>query len=113
MRRTRQQLGRALMELVLRKRYARITVQNILDQADVGRSTFYAHFRDKEDLLLGNFERMLAVVVRHSDSGMAGHDQALPQTLAFFRHAGDHHRLYRALSKGARQSSCSRGPTSS
>ena len=46
-RRTRQILGNALVELMLEKRYADITVQDILDRADVGRSTFYTHYTDK------------------------------------------------------------------
>lgn len=51
-RRTRAQLHRALIELMLERDYARISVRDILDRADVGRSTFYTHFRDKDDLLL-------------------------------------------------------------
>ncbi|MEM6707029.1 MAG: TetR/AcrR family transcriptional regulator, partial [Acidobacteriota bacterium] len=51
--RTKRLLRQALMELVREKDYARITVQDILDRADVGRSTFYTHYRDKDDLLLG------------------------------------------------------------
>ncbi len=51
-RRTREALHRALIELMLTRDYRRITVQDVLDRADVGRSTFYAHYRDKDDLLL-------------------------------------------------------------
>jgi len=41
--RTRRSLHRALMSLILRKDYEVVTVQDIVDEADVGRSTFYAH----------------------------------------------------------------------
>ena len=50
--RSRDLMFRALADLVLEKNYDQITVQDILDRADVGRSTFYAHFRGKDDLLL-------------------------------------------------------------
>src|SRR6202012_5392571 len=50
-RRTRDLLHRALLDLIAEKGYPHITVQDILDRADVGRSTFYTHYRDKEDLL--------------------------------------------------------------
>ncbi|MBO0803611.1 MAG: TetR/AcrR family transcriptional regulator [Nocardiopsaceae bacterium] len=53
-RRTRALLHQALIELILEKGYGRITVQDILDRADVGRSTFYSHYRDKDALLLDN-----------------------------------------------------------
>ena len=52
-RKTRKALRDALVELTLEKGYAAVTVGDIADRADVGRTTFYAHFTDKEDLLLG------------------------------------------------------------
>lgn len=50
--RTRQLIHEAMMALILEKGYEKITIQDILDRANIGRSTFYAHYRDKEDLLL-------------------------------------------------------------
>jgi AcrR family transcriptional regulator len=58
--RTKRLLTEALMELVRERDYDDITVQDILDRADIGRSTFYAHFRNKDQLLLGDFGRGLA-----------------------------------------------------
>ena len=49
--RTRRAVERAFIELVGEKGYTGLTVQEILDRADVGRSTFYTHFHSKEDLL--------------------------------------------------------------
>ncbi|MGD0123562.1 MAG: TetR/AcrR family transcriptional regulator [Candidatus Limnocylindrales bacterium] len=57
-RRTRQLLRDALVELTLERGYDRVTIQDILDRADVGRSTFYAHYRDKDDLLVSEFEAL-------------------------------------------------------
>jgi AcrR family transcriptional regulator len=55
-RRTRELLRNALTSLILEKGYEHVTVQDICDRADVGRSTFYAHFRDKQELLLSGFD---------------------------------------------------------
>lgn len=51
-RRTRDLLHRALIELMIERGYERVTVTDVIDRADVGRSTFYAHYRDKDDLLV-------------------------------------------------------------
>src|SRR5215212_11646165 len=49
--RTRALLHDALVSLVHEKSYDDIVVKEILARADVGRSTFYAHYRDKDELL--------------------------------------------------------------
>jgi len=51
-RRTCKSLHEALISLLLEKNYDEITVQEILDRTDVGRSTFYAHFEGKDELLV-------------------------------------------------------------
>jgi len=50
-RRTRQALQQALEALMAEKSFAAITVHDIAERAGVNRVTFYAHFRDKYDLL--------------------------------------------------------------
>jgi AcrR family transcriptional regulator len=98
-RRTRQMLGRALVELMAEKRYDSITVQEIIDRADVGRSTFYAHFRDKEDLFVGEFESLLAELNHEVEHQTPGGGSLVP-SLGLFRHVQSHRYLYRALVRG-------------
>ena len=52
-RKTRQILRDTLLKLLKQKRYEDISVQDIIAQADVARSTFYVHYVDKDDLLTG------------------------------------------------------------
>jgi len=84
---------------MLEKRYDQITVQEIVDRADVGRSTFYANFRDKEAVLVGEFEQVLDLVHRQQGSTGTGGAVLLP-SLALFRHVRDQDALYRALVRG-------------
>ncbi|MFI7440719.1 TetR/AcrR family transcriptional regulator [Nonomuraea indica] len=95
-RRTRELLRRALVELILERGYDRITVQHIIDRADVGRSTFYAHYTDKDDLLLGNLEELAAAFEEHLERHFASRAEPNP-VLAAFEHADRQRDLYRAL----------------
>jgi AcrR family transcriptional regulator len=61
-RRSRDLLFQALIALIREKGYDRITVQDILDRADVGRSTFYEHYRGKDELLLSATEGLRSVL---------------------------------------------------
>lgn len=97
-RRTRNLLHDAFLELILEKGYEKTTIQDILDRADVGRSTFYGHFRDKEALLLASFdgirdqlEHDLAEVDTTGDI-----DVSLAAAL-LYQHAYRNQHIYRAL----------------
>ncbi|MBN1139622.1 MAG: TetR/AcrR family transcriptional regulator [Anaerolineae bacterium] len=100
--RTRQLLHDALIALILEKGYDEITVQDIIDRANIGRSTFYAHYLDKQDLLERGLERLreeLGQNLARSD-GAAGTGWAIVPALALFRHTGRHHHLFRAMIGG-------------
>lgn len=61
-RRTRDALGDALVALMQEKSFDTITVQDVLDRAKVGRSTFYSHYSDKDDLLMSDAEEFFESV---------------------------------------------------
>lgn len=50
-RRTKNLIYNAFTELLLKEKYSKITIQEIIDLADIGRSTFYSHFETKDELL--------------------------------------------------------------
>ena len=60
--RTRRTLRAALISLLYEQGWDQIAVQDICNRADVGRSTFYTHFADKEELLIGGFEDLRAMI---------------------------------------------------
>jgi AcrR family transcriptional regulator len=98
--RTRQSLSAALIELMLEKRYDEISVQDIIDRANVGRSTFYAHYLDKEDLLISDFTRVLDTLSPHIQPAQSSEHQVAPSLAPFFHHVQMHHQLYKALARG-------------
>ncbi|MEV7779858.1 TetR/AcrR family transcriptional regulator [Kitasatospora sp. NPDC088351] len=101
-RRTRAALRRALVELALEKGFQAITVEEITERADVGRATFYAHCRDKEDLLVGivrdlaeDRERLLPAVRQAHAQGFTG----LPVKY-IFEHAAQERPVYQVILRG-------------
>ncbi|MFB7422251.1 TetR/AcrR family transcriptional regulator [Streptomyces hydrogenans] len=101
-RRTRAALRQALVELVLDKGFHAVTVEEITERADVGRATFYAHYRDKEDLLVGivrdlaeDRERLLPAVRQAHAEGFTG----LPVKY-IFEHAEQEKPVYQVILRG-------------
>lgn len=91
MSRTHRLLREALIRLVHERGWDAITVQDVCRRADVGRSTFYLHFADKEELLVSGFGD-LGKQLREQAK-----EEALGFTLALFEHAREFEPLYRAL----------------
>jgi AcrR family transcriptional regulator len=60
--RTQQLLRTALVSLIEENGFEALTVQDIIDRANVGRATFYAHFDNKEDLLVSGFDGLRAAL---------------------------------------------------
>ena len=103
--RTRASLQQAHLRLILEKGYDAVTIKDICGRAHVGRSTFYSHYRNKDDLKRSGFERLRRQLVDwHARIGTSDdHDgnHAGPRFLRFsrpmFEHARDNIHLYRAL----------------
>jgi AcrR family transcriptional regulator len=93
--RTRRALKEGLTDLILEKGYESVTVQDVIDRADVGRSTFYAHFIDKDDLLMAILADL--DVPGPDASTWKPEDPAFGWTLELFRHFGSGKRLFRAV----------------
>ncbi|NTW51322.1 MAG: TetR/AcrR family transcriptional regulator [Chlorobiaceae bacterium] len=99
--RTRRLMHEALMSLIVEKGYEAVTVQDILDRADIGRSTFYAHYRDKDELLLSSFEHLRNLFEQQQQALIAsmrtGQEPEVNFILELFRHTGEHQKLYKAI----------------
>jgi AcrR family transcriptional regulator len=94
--RTRDTLGDALVALMQEKSFDEITVQDVLDRAGVGRSTFYAHYRDKDDLFLSDVEDFLEACSSTLKRKDASTKRLLP-VRELFAHIRDAHEFYAAL----------------
>jgi AcrR family transcriptional regulator len=76
--RTRDRLGDAVIALLLENPFDSITVQDVLDRAGVGRSTFYAHFKDKDDVLISEVDDFFADVATQLASSGEQSDRVVP-----------------------------------
>jgi AcrR family transcriptional regulator len=89
--RTQRALRESLLSLVMERGWNAVSVQELCERANVGRSTFYIHFADKDELLLSGF-RDLADTLRAAASS---------EPLGFLRplieHVRDHYAILRKL----------------
>jgi AcrR family transcriptional regulator len=99
--RTRDRLGDALVALIQEKPFDEITVQQVLDRAKVGRSTFYVHYRDKNDLFMSDVEEFLDhfsnLLLQRAEKS----DRVAP-VAEFFTHVASARQLYDAFVRSGR-----------
>ncbi len=99
--RTREVLRGALFSLIREKGFEALTVQDIIDRANVGRATFYAHFDNKEDLLLSGFDKLRAALKERQRQALSYRGRVEERAFAFshelFAHIDDHRDLFRAM----------------
>ena len=100
-RRTRERLGTAFVALIHEKPIEDVTEQNVLDRAAVGRSTFYLHFRDKNDLLLSQLEIFLETMSTALSVHKEVSDRVVP-VAEMFAHIENQRMLYRILADAGR-----------
>jgi AcrR family transcriptional regulator len=82
--RTYRLVSSAFAELLLEKPYEEILVQDILNRAGIGRTTFYAHYFDKEDVLNSVTEQELEMLTRQMVQSTAR--QRIVPSLELFQH---------------------------
>jgi AcrR family transcriptional regulator len=100
-RRTRDRLGDALVELLVEKPFDDITVHDVLERAGVSRSTFYTHYRDKNDLFLSDaeefFEALATALSRFGDKS-----ERVAPVQELFAHIAEVRPFYNALVESGR-----------
>ena len=101
-RRTRKALWNALIDLVVEKGLHAITITDITRRAMVNRSTFYAHYEDKEDLLEQGMAERLGELLEEmppppSHPETIDLNEPHPAAVRVFEHVREQERFYRAL----------------
>jgi AcrR family transcriptional regulator len=96
--RTRKLLEDALHDLIAEKGYEAVTVQDIIDRANVGRSTFYAHYTDKQNLLFDGFAELEAHLSEQQRLVRATSTEPVERvfgfSLAMFQHVHEYRRIW-------------------
>jgi AcrR family transcriptional regulator len=92
-RKTRRLLHEALVTLILERGWDAVSVRDVCEKADVGRSTFYVHFADKENLLLSGFDELHLVMEQIRSSAKQPFGFLAPLAA----HAAENARLVQAL----------------
>ncbi|MFU1797556.1 TetR/AcrR family transcriptional regulator [Paenibacillus azoreducens] len=104
--RTRHFIKEALISLIPEKGFDAITIQDITVRADINRSTFYFHYRDKHDLLEQSINEMLAEAVnalqgeQKPPSPATSDYTPIPTFVRMFEHIGSNREFYQVMLKG-------------
>lgn len=94
---TRAAIFHAFSDLLGHKNYSSITVQEIIDEANIGRSTFYAHFETKDDLLKELCEELFGHIIENAADCSHTHglysDNSVPESVFchLLQHLGENH----------------------
>lgn len=100
--RSRRAIRDALVALVLETGYGGITVEAIIQRADVSRATFYAHFHDIDDVLTTLVGELAADLVERAERSAGLGPVLTGEAIAdLCRHADEHRELYRVILSGA------------
>lgn len=90
---SKKHLSDAFIALILEKGYDAVTIQDIIDRANVGRSTFYAHFESKEQLLFSGHQQLSdALLGSMNEKSKDGID-----FLMLYNHAKDNFQIAKAM----------------
>jgi AcrR family transcriptional regulator len=99
--RTHQLIRGALRSLIQEKGFEALTVQQIIDRANVGRATFYAHFDNKDDLLASGFDELSASLKARQREAFSRGRSLEEQVFAFsqeiFAHTNEYREVFRAM----------------
>ena len=107
--RTRRLLRDAFFALILEKGYESVTVEEITNRADLGRTTFYLHYHDKEDLLMESIGELVDdLILQMTALPLLVWDRESPQGGAIpapvlslpFQHVARNADLYRIILRG-------------
>lgn len=95
---TRTAIYQALNDLLHEKKYANITIQEIIDRANVGRTTFYQHFTDKDTLLMICIENIFESLSNHlTEQPPPKHESRLIPAAEIFAHIRENSRLINGI----------------
>jgi AcrR family transcriptional regulator len=98
--RTEQLLEAALLSLIKEKEFDLISVQQIIDRANVGRATFYAHYENKEGQIESGFDGLLATLrerQREARESGGGDERLFAFSRHLLAHADEHREIFPAM----------------
>jgi AcrR family transcriptional regulator len=102
-RRTRKLLQSSILQLVLEKKYEQIMIEDITENVNLGRTTFYLHYKDKDELLYESLAKMwddLFHTIYSDENPQKWRDEDIDPRRIVFEHAAENAKLYRSLFRG-------------